>query len=172
MIYLDMDEVICDFLGKLLTVYNSMYCKNVKKEDIEGWSLKQYIGEEGIRLFNKPGFFADLEPVDNALATIQFLQYEGREVFIISSPANEYSVFDKYLWVKKHLPFFPIGNLILVGDKGKLLSQIDKGFLFDDCPKYLESFGGVSVCMDMPYNKEAKCDHRVSSWEEFYEVVK
>jgi len=26
--------------------------------------------------------------------------------------------------------------------------------------------------MDMAYNQDVKCDFRVSSWDEFYEVVK
>lgn len=170
MIYLDMDEVICDFLGKAINAYNSTYGGNVKIEDIKEWSLEQYIGKEGIALFHHPGFFADLDPLPDALEVITRLQSK-HEIFIISSPTNEYCVFDKYKWVKTHLPSFPIGNLILVGNKGDLLSQIDSGILFDDCPKYLESFGGISVCMNMPYNQNAQCDYRVNDWMEFYTVA-
>jgi len=98
-------------------------------------------------------------------------------VFIISSPMNEHSVFEKYLWCKQYLPFFDIRNLILVGNKSELLSRIDgeDSVLFDDCPAYLREFNGITVVMDREYNKElvvgVDCDYRVSGWDEFYEVV-
>jgi 5'(3')-deoxyribonucleotidase len=172
--YLDMDEVICDFLGKLLREYNMRYNKNIKIEDIKSWSLEQYIGKEGIGLFKQPLFFSDLEPIPNAIETIRCLIEEGREIFIISSPVNEYCVFDKYKWVKKHMPFFPIGNLVLVGNKKDLLIQLNvegNDILFDDCPAFLECFSGISICMDMPYNKEVKCNYRVKNWDEFKVIV-
>jgi len=99
-------------------------------------------------------------------------------VFIISSPMNEYSVFEKYKWIRKYLPFFNIRNLILVGNKGDLLSRIDgvNSVLLDDCPEYIRKFNGVSVVMDRAYNKElivgVDCDYRVSEWDEFYGIVK
>jgi len=174
MIYLDMDEVICDLLGKLLNTYNHLYNKNVKIKDIKQWSLEPYIGKEGIELFKQPGFFADLDLIGDAASVIEHLRYIGKEIFIITSPVNEYSALDKCLWIKRYLPFFPVANLILVGNKGKLLSQIKDGILFDDCPEYLESFGGISVCMDMPYNKNTKCSHRIvdKDWWEFYRIAR
>ena len=172
MIYLDMDEVICDFLEKLIKEYNSTYNKDIKKEDIKEWQLEKYVGKEGIALFHKPGFFADLEPIDQSLEVIRLLQYLGKEMFVISSPTNEHCFYDKYRWIKEYMPFFPVENLILVKNKGDLLSQIKGGILFDDCPEYLERFNGVSVCMDMPYNQDAKCDLRVEDWWEFYGLVR
>ena len=170
-LWIDMDEIICNFLGKLLYQCKEKLNIDIKLSDIKQWELKHYIDEEGIKLFNTKGFFADLEPIDGAIEYLEKLHDEGHKIFIISSPQNEYCVFEKYQWVKKYLPFFPIGNLILVGNKGELLSKIYDGILFDDCGKYLEMFRGISVAMDMPYNKDADCDFRVGSWEEFYEFV-
>lgn len=172
-IWIDMDEVICDFLGKLLIVYNQIYNKNIKISDIKKWSLKQYIGKEGIELFKQPGFFADLQPIQNSLEIINKLLKEDKEIFIISSPTNEHCVFDKYQWIKNNLPSFPIGNLVLVGNKGDLLTKIDDGILFDDNVDYLMKFKGISVCMDMPYNQGVKCKYKIfnNDWNKFYEII-
>jgi len=178
-IYLDLDEVICKLLDKLCRIYNYKYDKNLKPNDIKTYSLSQYIGEKGIEILKQPGFFRMLEPIEGAIETIKKLVNDGNEMFIISSPMNEYSVFEKYLWIRKHLPFFDIKNLILVGNKGDLLSRIgdgiDSGILFDDCPEYISKFNGVSVVMDRAYNRElvvgVDCDYRVSGWDEFYGVV-
>ena len=118
-----------------------------------------------------------LEPIEGAIETIEKLVNDGNEVFIISSPMNEYSVFEKYLWVKENLPFFDIKNLILVGNKGDLLSRIngEGGVLLDDCPAYLREFNNQFLIMDREYNKElivgVDCDFRVDGWDEFYGVV-
>ena len=84
---------------------------------------------------------------------------------------NEHSVFEKYQWVKKYMTFFPIRNLVLVGNKGGILEKVDKGILFDDCPEYLNRFKGISVAMDMPYNQGVNVDYRINNWNDFYDIV-
>jgi len=182
-IYLDLDEVICAFLDQLCFKYNEQYNKNLKPNDIKTYSLSNYLNEDGMKIFHKPGFFMSLQPIDKSIETIRKLLNENHNIFIISSPMNEHCVFEKYLWVKIYLPFFPIRNLILVGNKGELLSRIDdeNGVLFDDCPAYLREFNGIRVVMDREYNKELivgdnvngvdYVDYRVSGWDEFYEIV-
>jgi len=182
-IYLDLDEVICAFLDQLCFKYNEQCNKNLKPNDIKTYSLSNYLNEDGMKIFHKPGFFMSLKPIKNSIETIKKLIDDGHTVFIISSPMNEFSVFEKYLWCKKYLPFFDIRNLILVGNKSELLSRIDgeNSVLFDDCPAYLREFNGIRIVMDREYNKELivgdsvngmnDVDYRVSGWDEFYEVV-
>ena len=138
-IYIDLDEVVCKFLEKLCLIYNSKYNTNIKISDIKTWSLNTYMdGNKAFEIINSPGFFGSLEPIEGAIETIEKLVNDDKyEVFIISSPSNEFSVFEKYKWIRKHLPFFDVGNLILVGNKGELLSRIDgeNSILFDDCHK-------------------------------------
>jgi len=177
-IYLDLDEVICAFLDQLCFKYNEQYNKNLKPNDIKTYSLSNYLNEDGMKIFHKPGFFMSLKPIKNSIETIEKLILDGHMVFIISSPMNEHSVFEKYLWCKQYLPFFDIRNLILVGNKSELLSRIDgeNSVLFDDCPAYLREFNGIRIVMDREYNKElivgVDVDFRVKDWDEFYDVVK
>ena len=184
-IYLDLDEVICKLLDKLCRIYNYKYDKNLKPNDIKTWSLNTYMdGDKAFEIINSPGFFGSLELIEGAIETIEKLVNNDKyEVFIISSPSNEFSVFEKYLWIRKHLPFFDIRNLILVGNKGELLSRIDTcedngnyNVLFDDCPEYIRRFNGVKVVMNRKYNRDlivgVDCDFRVKDWDEFYEIIK
>ena len=184
-LYVDMDEIIVSFLDKLCSIYNSKYNKNIKISDIKSWSLNTYMdGEQAFEIINSPGFFGSLEPIEGAIETIEKLVNDNKyEVFVISSPSNEYSVYEKYLWIRKHLPFFDIRNLILVGNKGELLSRIDTcedngnyNVLFDDCPEYIRRFNGVKVVMNRKYNKElvvgVDCDYRVSNWDEFMGLLR
>jgi len=183
-LYIDMDEVICKFLEELCSEYNYKYNKRIKISDIKTWSLNTYMdGDKAFEIINSPGFFGSLEPIEGAIETIEKLINDRYEVFIISSPSNEYSVYEKYLWIRKHLPFFDIRNLILVGNKGELLSRIDTcedngnyNVLFDDCPEYIRRFNGVKVVMNRKYNRDlivgVDCDFRVKDWDEFYEIIK
>jgi len=177
-LYIDMDEIICKFLDKLCSEYNNKYNKNIKISDIKTWSLNTYMdGDKAFEIINSPGFFGSLESIEGAIETIEKLVNDDKyEVFIISSPSNEYSVYEKYKWIQQNLPFFDIKNLILVGNKGDLLSRIgNDGILFDDCPEYIEKFNGVSVVMDRAYNRYlivgVDCDYRVDGWDEFYGIV-
>ncbi len=172
-LYLDMDEILVNFLGNLIEKCNEIGIE-IKLEDIKSWELINYIGEKGIEIFQKPNFFIGLKPIDGAIETVNKLLDEEWEIFIISSPQNEYSAYEKYLWIKEWLPRFDVRNLILVGNKGDLLKNLNEGVLFDDCGHYIESFQGIdriTVCKDMPYNQGIECDFRVSDWDEFYEVV-
>jgi len=177
-LYIDIDEVIAKFLEELCSEYNYKYNKNIKISDIKTWSLNTYMdGDKAFEIINSPGFFGSLEPIEGAIETIEKLINDNKyEVFIISSPSNEFSVYEKYLWISKNLPFFDVRNLILVGNKGELLSRLgNNGILFDDCPEYISKFNGVSVVMDRAYNRElivgVDCDYRVDGWDEFYGVV-
>jgi len=179
-LYIDIDEVICKFLEELCSEYNYKYNKRIKISDIKTWSLNTYMdSDKAFEIINSPGFFGSLEPIEGAIETIEKLINDDKyEVFIISSPSNEYSVYEKYKWIQQNLPFFDIRNLILVGNKGELLSRIngEGGILFDDCPEYIRKFNGVKVVMDRAYNRDLvigiDCDYRVSNWDEFYGVVK
>ena len=179
-LYIDIDEVIAKFLDKLCSEYNYKYNKNIKISDIKTWSLNTYMdGDKAFEIINSSGFFGSLEPIEGSIETIKKLVNDDRyEVFIISSPSNEHSVFEKYKWIMGYLPFFDVNNLILVGNKDELLSRLDSdnSLLFDDCPEYIRKFNGVSVVMNREYNRElivgVDCDYRVSGWDEFYGVVR
>ncbi len=170
-IWLDMDDVICDFITELCNRLHKNYNKLITPSQITTWTLSDHMGNDWKEIIEKPGFFISLKPIDGAINTINRLIKNNRKTFIISSPTNEHSVFEKYLWVKEYMPFFPIRNLILVGNKGDILSKVGNGILFDDCPEYLDKFQGVTVAMDKPYNQDVITDFRINNWDDFYKIV-
>lgn len=165
---IDMDECICNFLERLCLEYNYLYNKNLRPEEITSWDLASYIGVHGKEIFKKPGFFINLKPFDNAINILFRLHYEKHDILIVTNPPNGVTAAEKYAWCKEYLSFIPQENIIMCARK----DLIDGDLILDDCPKYLEEFKGISVCMDKLYNQNARCDYRVSNWIEFYNLVK
>lgn len=164
----DLDEVICAFLERLCLEYNYLYNKNLKSEDIESWDLSTYIGIEGKKIFHKPGFFINLKPFSYAVDTLLRLKHDGHDILIVTNPPNGVTAAEKYEWCNKYLSFIPQENIIMTARKDLIKGDL----IFDDCPAYLEKFDGISVCMNRSYNKDARCDYRVSGWLEFYEMIR
>ena len=59
-IVFDMDDVLTDFLGHLLDIYNQRFGTNYKKADIKEWDFMDTLGESAMEIFREDGFFYDL----------------------------------------------------------------------------------------------------------------
>jgi len=167
-IYLDMDEVICDMLTPLCKEYSKITGQNFTINSIEEYCLKKFPGIRDI--FLKPGFFINLKPVRNSIEVISQLYIQGRhELFIASDPGGVGHVANEKLqWIEKYLPFLLPKNVFLGSRKELLRGDL----IFDDNPNYIEAFNGISVIMDKPYNKSAAANFRVKSWSEFFNLIK
>ena len=109
LLYVDMDDVLCDYTN----AYNTI---KAQRPDIE---FPQSV----------PGFFENLEPMDNAVRS--FLDLAGRfDIHILSAPSvfNPLCYTEKRIWVEKHLGFEFAHNLILATNKGLLKGD----YLIDD----------------------------------------
>ena len=73
---------------------------------------------------------------------------------------------DKVKWIRKYLPSFDKKNVVFCNDKNLINADV----LIDDAPHNLESFPNKTICFDMPYNKEAKCDYRAFSWDDINNI--
>lgn len=78
-----------------------------------------------------PGFFASLEPIENAISTYFWL-HENFDTWILTRPSymNPHCYTDKRLWVEKYLGLDICTKLILCPDK----SLIKSDYLIDDMP--------------------------------------
>lgn len=110
-IYVDMDDVLCDFTK----AYSTALTLNPKQ----------------IYPQSQLGFFQNLLPINGAVESVKFLSsQENFEVYILSAPSikNPHSYTEKRLWVEHYFGLDMVKNLIISNHKG-----LNKGdFLIDD----------------------------------------
>lgn len=95
-LYIDMDNVIVDF--------RSAFSK------IDAKILEQYKGDED----EIDGIFGLMDPIPNAINSIEFLSNHFDVYILSTAPWNNPSAWsDKLLWIKKHLPEVAYKRLIL-----------------------------------------------------------
>lgn len=106
-IYVDMDNVLCDF-------------------------SKAYLAKKSEEYFYPQahfGFFKNLEPIENAIKSFRILE-KYYDVWILTSPSiyNPLSYSEKREWVEQHLGFDTCRKLILSPDKSLFKGE----YLIDD----------------------------------------
>lgn len=125
-VYVDMDDVLCDFSGAHKTAL----------ELNPGIQFPQ----------SQFGFFQKLEPIEGALETL-FDLYESAEYspFILTAPStrNPFSYTEKRVWIEERLGYTFVDRLIICSHKGLLKGDL----LIDDNKegKGQESFEGKLI---------------------------
>lgn len=164
-IAVDMDEVIADFVGKELKLFNRLFHESVTRDDLKGTSLRQLKPEFSnvlLYLRNTNGFFADLEVIPGAQQAVRELS-RHHSIFITTA-AMEFpnSVADKYNWLKRYFDFIPELNYVFCGDK----SIIHADYLIDDNSRHFTHFNGKGLLFSSPHNYYEKAENRIHSWDE------
>ena len=168
----DVDDVMLDFVGILLEVYNSEWEDNLIVDDITEWDLTKFVKPEcGTKICN---YFEDhnlywaINPIDNAIAGIKFLRLLGhRVVFITHSSLGSSGAKYKKL---KELGILDDANDYIEA-KDKTLVKFD--FLIDDKPKTISDYKlGVPVVFTRPWNKDMNHQPRVNSWLEIVDLFR
>ncbi|MEQ8667929.1 MAG: hypothetical protein RIC12_02090 [Pirellulales bacterium] len=108
-IYVDMDDVLCDYSG-------------AHRRAVEEQPKITYPQ-------SVPGFFEQLQPIDGAIEAVRRLSTDS-DVFVLSAPStrNPLSYTEKRVWVETHFDYDLTKRLILCPDKGLLQGH----FLIDD----------------------------------------
>lgn len=99
-IYLDMDDVLCDF--------KTAYEKALLENPLINFPQSQY------------GFFTNLNPIDGAIETAKALEASGRyQPYILTAPSlkNPLCYTEKRVWVEKWLGFSYVEKLIICSEK-------------------------------------------------------
>ena len=141
-LYIDMDEVLCDFTGH----YSLKHWDKTKRNPPAMY---------------EPGFFEDLQPLSGAISSvIKILNSNKYDVYILTQPVakSPISYTEKVNWVYKYLPDLG-GKIIMTQDK----SLIKGNFLIDDSEKW-RSFEGEFI--------HFKTDiHPLEMWNEILKIL-
>lgn len=160
----DLDGVCCNLMKKWLRVYNRDYNDQLTTAAITEWEWQRFVkpecGKRIYRYLNRPGFFADLEPIEGCVQSLDRLSNLCELVVVTASPKT--AAGDKMRWVERHLPMVPRGNIVVTYRKDLVRGD----FMMDDAPKNLRNHPATRILLDYPYNRDFHDCHRVHSWAE------
>ncbi len=158
----DLDGICSNLMKKWLTTYNQDWDDRLTEADITSWDwdhlVKPACGKRIYHYLNRPGFFADLEPLSGCVESLERLSAFVELVVVTASPREACG--DKMDWVRRHLPMVPKGNIVITYRKDLVRGD----FMFDDAPRNLMHHPATRILMDYPYNRDFHDCHRVHSW--------
>jgi len=130
-IYIDMDDTLCDFRGRY---------HEVQAQSPEITSPQSQVG-----------FFVGLQPLPRAVESFHHLSgLANTSVYILTAPSvrNPHSYTEKRLWVEEHLGFEAAYRLIICPNKALLQGD----YLIDDrvAGKGQENFAGELIPFGSP----------------------
>lgn len=148
-------------LELILTMKQRFMMQNLKPKDITFYfdldntlCLFSVHGKEkeALESMYQPGFYENLEMLDDGIKVIPVLQAIGFKVKILTSCIDsEYCKPEKINWVKKFLPFFKEEDIILCENgvsKTTYVDNIEQSILVDDYGKNLMQWieaGGYAI---------------------------
>lgn len=158
-IFVDMDEVMVQFVKKVLDRWNSEFGTLFTKDQINTFSMEDVLRPIHPGLIDEwcgeKGFFLDMEPYPGAVEGFNRLTTAGHEVYIATSILKnaDHCYDDKRAWVRRYFPDFSMKNFIAVSRKGVL----DGDMLIDDGGHNITDWHNAgryqAVIVDRPWNQ-------------------
>jgi 5'(3')-deoxyribonucleotidase len=168
-VLIDLDGVVRDFIGSLITVYKKIYPSHTILP-VNSRRLEDFFPiQSEIYKFMEAGHIEEImenaPPYPGAVQAMQRWQNEFEIIVVSAQP--EISKFSTYIWVGKHQ--IPTNEVHITYNK----SEIEGIALLDDFVDNLEEFAATNrfaVCLDQPWNQSWKGE-RVKSVEDFFKIV-
>jgi 5'-nucleotidase len=165
-ILIDMDEVIADPMGEMISWYSKQYGVDVNYDSMIGGSWLKGFPVHHHDLIRErilsPGFFRNLPVMPGSVDTLRGIN-ERYEVFIVSA-AMEFpnSLKDKLEWLLEHFPFLSWKQVAMCGDKRLVCGD----YMIDDHVKNLKHFKGKPYLFTSAHNLDIKGYDRINNWQE------
>lgn len=177
LVLLDVDGVLCDFVGSLLEAINAYTNMEFQREDITGWDVaeslripKKTLNEVYKRSISLPGWCKRLQPYPGAVDGFRRLK-EVAEVHIVTTPfaSSDFWLQERVEWLHTHFKVKP-EEITFTSRK-----ELVKGdYLVDDKVETCVKWGGKirarqerAILWSTPHNKlpvDAGCYRRAWSW--------
>ncbi|CAM9154489.1 unnamed protein product, partial [Ectocarpus fasciculatus] len=185
----DIDEVLCDFMGALVKFHNAVYETSLSSTDFHSYSFHEVWGGTSAQcqdkmslFFSSSHFLVGLQPVAGAQAMTKVLK-EYYDLHLVTSRQHKLEEITR-VWIRKHFPdtFIDIhfGNHYCEPGqksipKSELCKAINAVLLIDDSLTYAVDcsshdipvilFGNYAWNRGSVPEKKAHLVSRVNSWE-------
>ena len=176
-VLVDMDGVLCDFLGGVREEWGKQYgsCPVPPTEEFQGWDLYDSLPKELHHTLDEVmatrGLFYHLKPIEGGRKALKEMETEGYELFLCTTPldSNPGSGEEKIEWVRKHLGSHFTKKVIFTWDK----TLVHASLLIDDKPviKGLRKPEWEQILFTQPYNCSITDKRRLNSWAEWRSVI-
>ena len=177
-IKIDIDNVIRDMSGEMVSLYNSFYSNKLKrkytKNDIIDYdvNISFPLCKNKARAFffdlNAKEVYMDAKPMKDATNGLAQLRAMGHEIILVSYQPTRVSKEYTLDWLQKWN--IPYDALVFTNNEDKTIIPAD--YIIDDNPKFLDMDPAKKVCIDWPYNRGRNYDFRVKSINEFASKIK
>ncbi len=159
-----MDDTSVDFSGSVLSEASKIGI-NLSVNDLHCYDLKSYGIDNS--LWIKEGFFNNLKFYPNAVKVLCRLSLYHNIIIATYDMDSDIIRKDKKKFIRDNLSF--VSKVYFTNEKHKVVGDL----IFDDCPDHLESYPGITVKADKPYNRQVKTDYVIynNDWLSFEELV-
>jgi 5'-nucleotidase len=168
-IIIDMDEVIADPMGDMITWYEAKYNNKVDFSKMIGSWVKGFPEEHHNLVWDRlrsPGFFRSLPVMEDAVEVLREIN-QKYDLYIVSA-AMEFpnSLKDKYEWLQEHFPFIGWQQITLCGDKKLVYGD----YIIDDHVRNLVHFPGKKYLYAAAHNTTVTDYDRIDNWKHAAEI--
>jgi 5'-nucleotidase len=152
-ILVDMDSIIADFYFRILEMYEEETGDKPRPDALDTWDARLPNGKDCFAYFSLPGFFKSLKPIPGAREFMQAAKAAGHDVLIVSTATLANAPAEKIEWLKEHMPWFDLKQVIFTGRKDAVKGDI----LIDDHRHNADLFRRANpdatiIGIEYPYN--------------------
>lgn len=169
-ILFDMDDVITNFLGSVIDIYNKRKGTSFSIEEVRSWDLSENFDEDIFQIFREDGFFLQLEEKNESTKVVRDLIESTRyDIFIITACNSAYELVEKVEWMRKFIPDFNLDRLISCKEKSIIRGDLivdDKIDNLIECSPFMEC-----ILYDMPHNRECTSFQRIRNLQELLPIL-
>lgn len=153
-VYVDMDGVLCDFVGDVCKFHN-VSNPYFNTDNIGEYSLNKILGKKYMDIFGPldAQFWANLPKLpwcDDLMKKVS----RKYEVHILTAPSGNKKCYEgKALWIEKHYPH--LLDKLLIG-RPKYCCAKSHSLLIDDKESNIDAFneaGGLGLLVPQPWNR-------------------
>lgn len=153
----DLDDVVLDFLGGLVTAVNTEFGSDLKQADVKDWDLHEMLDPIVGRSFwkwlrDRYWLWSNFPAVPGAMGGLEALRRQGYYLECVTSKPD-WAEAQVWKWMGKWRP--PFHRVTIVGHDDKKADFSDALFLVDDKPQNCEEWsetGRTALLFDRPHN--------------------